>query len=522
MKRNYIKSIALLVIFVYLCTFIAGCSRGESVKADYWPTEGWKTSSPEAQGMDSELINKMFNEINEKQIKVHSLLIIRNGYSVTEAYFYPYKKEYRHILNSVTKSINSGLVGLAIEDGYIKSINQRVVDIFSDEPIENLNERKKSITIKNLLTMTPGFDWQESGNYNTSSDSNTQMWASPNQAMFVLNRPMADEPGKTFYYNSGASHLLAAIVQRTSGKTSLEYANERIFKPLGISDLSWRIDRQGFYSGGGGIFMKPEDLAKYGYLYLNKGKWDGKQLIPQKWIEESTSKQINTPNGLAGRYGYGYQWWQNKFGGYSARGFSGQYLFVVPEYNLVAVFTGGLKNDDFYKPEELMEKYVLPSVKSDRAIVENSTALGQLHNTLEAISKSPESTKAAKLPAIARQVSGKTFIMDNGETYSFEFNDSNECTLHWFSDNIMYDVKIGLDGVYRVSDMNEFYWKNMISKAGFRGTWTNDNTFTVDLCPLEDSNTYTFIFKFEGNSLNAVMRMNLSGNEVTNTVGTFR
>lgn len=515
------KFIALLIMFPCLCTALTGCSEGASARVDYWPTKGWKTSTPEAQGMDSQILNSMFKDIQSSGLEMHSILIIRNGYMVTEGYFYPYRKEYRHILNSVTKSITSGLVGIAVEDGYIKSIDQKIVDIFSDRNIQNLDENKMKITIKNLLMMTPGFDWQEAGSYNTSSDSNTQMLRSENQVDFVLNRPMAYEPGKTFYYNTGASHLLSSIIQKTSGKNLLDYANEKIFNHLGISDLSWRIDRQGNYSGGGGIFMKPEDLAKYGYLYLNKGKWAGKQLIPEKWVEESTKKQINTPNGLAGRYGYGYQWWQNKLGGFSGRGFSGQYLFVVPDENLVAVFTAGLESRDFYRPEELMEEYILPSIKSSKAMEESPKSSEELNNTLKNISREPDAVQPKELPGTAKKISGKIYTMDNGETYSFEFTDGNECSMHWFSDGIMYDVKIGLDNIYRSSDMKEFYWKNMTSKAGFRGEWSSNNTFVVDLRPLEDSNRYTMEFTFDGNSLHAVMTALVGNIEVTNTSGVY-
>lgn len=520
MKRIRIKLLMFLVIITSLCTFLIGCSKETPVTVDYWPTTAWKTSTPEAQGIDSELINKMFENIKDSNLGIHSLLIIRNGYLVTEGHYYPYKKENRHILNSVTKSLTSGLVGLAIEDGYMKSIDQKVISIYPDVHIENMDERKKNITIKNLVTMTPGFKWEENGNYFTPTDSNTQMWKSENQAQFVLNRPMAEEPGKTFYYNTGASHLVGAIIEKTSKKTLLEYANEKIFKQLGISDISWRIDKQGIYSGGGGVFMKPEDLAKYGYLYLNKGLWDGKQLIPKKWVEESTKKQIDTPNGLAGRYGYGYQWWQNKFGGYSARGALGQYLFIVPEQNLVVVFTGGLEGPDFFMPEKLMEEYIIPSIKAPTAINENSQSLQKLNNTLKDIAKEPSPVHVEALPAIASEISGKTFIMENGETYCLEFNSGNECTLHWFTDNIMYDVKVGLDNVYRSSDMKEFYWKNMVSKAGFRGSWTDSNTFIVDLRPLEDCNYYEMKFEFDGDKLHYTWKSILSGAIVTDTTGT--
>lgn len=519
--RKKSKSVCVLcLILVFLCILTAGCAKTVLSENTYWPTNGWRASTPEAQGMDSAKIEEMFNYIEKSKLDIHSILIVRNGHLVTEGHFYPYNKNYRHIMNSVTKSITSALVGLALEDGHIKSIDQKVADFFPDKSIANMDERKKSMTIRHLLTMTAGLEWNESGAYGAQNDTNTRMWAEKDQLQFLLDTPMKEEPGKSFYYNSGASHALSAIIQKTTGKTSLDYATERIFKPLGISDISWGTDKQGIYSGSGRIFMKPEDLAKYGYLYLNKGKWEGKQLIPEKWVEESTAKLVDTPNGLAGRYGYGYQWWQNKFGGYSARGFGGQYLFVAPEHNLVVVFTSGLAPENFFSPEQLVEKYIIPSIKASDALSENIPAFDSLKNTLENISEAPAPQAVSKLPQIAGQISGKTFIMDNKETYSFEFSEENECTMHWFCDGVMYDVKVGLDGIYRENDMDAFYWKGMTTKAGFRGNWTNDSTFVIDLVPLEDNNWYIQEFRFGDGKLNAKMIQVINNAVVTNTNST--
>lgn len=519
--RKYHKRLPIFLLSVIcIAALITGCSRSITAAAEYWPTEGWQTSTPEAQSMDSAKIGEMFDYIEKSGLDIHSLLIVRNGYLIAEGYFYPYKKEYRHILNSETKSITSALVGLALEDGFIKSVDQKVVDFFPDMKIANLDDRKKNLTVRNLLTMTAGLDWEESGAYGAVHDTNTQMWAQENQLQFVLDRPMKEEPGKSFYYNSGASHVLSAIVQKTTGKTSLEYAAERIFKPLGITDISWGADRQGINSGSSRIFMKPEDLAKYGYLYLQNGMWEGKQLIPEKWVMESTAKQVDTPDGLAGRYGYGYQWWQNKFGGYSARGFGGQYLFVIPEYNMVVVFSSGLVPQSFFAPEELVEDYIIPAVKAPSAIAENKAAYEGLAGKLEAIVKAPEASPAPELPETAKQISGKTFRMNNGETYSFEFTGGSEGKMHWFCDGVMYDVTIGLDNIYRENDMDAFYWKGMATKAGYRGSWTGPDTFVAELIPLEDNNTYRQEFCFSNDKLNVRMIQVMNGAVLTDAEGT--
>lgn len=509
-----------LLLILALSTALSGCGQKAAFTPDYWPTEGWKTASPESQGMDSDILNNLFTEIESQGLDIHSLLIVRNGYLVADAYYYPYQKEYRHLLNSVTKSFTSALVGLSIGDGTIKNVNQKVLEILSDTSFENTDNRKKSLTLKHFLTMTTGLDWNETGAYGSSGDSNTQMQRSENQVKFVLDKPVKADPGSSFYYNTGASQVLSAIVQKASGKTSFDYLTSRVLTPLGISDISWRVDGKGIYSGGGGMFMRPGDLAKYGFLYLNNGKWEDEQIISEAWVKESTKKQVETPSGLAGRYGYGYHWWMNSFGGYSARGFSGQYLFVVPDANLVVVFTGGLDSSDFFEPERLVGNYILPAIQSPGAISENPKALNKLTETLETIQKASASEPVLELPETVRSLSGKTYRMDTGETFSFDFREASECTMGWFCDGEQYEVKIGLDGIYRVNDMNAFYWPGMVTKVGFKGYWEDEQTFRVEMLPLEDSNSYLFQFDFDGITLHSKLSSRLINAPATEGTGT--
>ncbi len=379
MKITFLPALILFVIFT------CPCLRG----ADYFPDGGFRASTPEEQGMDSEKIVRLIDWIRENRMDVHGFLVVRNGYLVAEANFFPHQKGYKHVLHSCTKSVTSALIGIARGEGLIGSIDDPVLGYFKDRKVDASDPRKRALTIRHLLTMSAGVDWTENGSYGGPEDSTMMMFGSPDAVQYILDRPMRADPGKEFYYCTGASHLLSAIIQGASGETELEYAREKLFAPMGITDVVWQSDRNGVTTGGSGLYLAQEDLAKFGYLYLKKGKWKDRQIVPREWVEESTVKKMDTPRGLAGRFGYGYQWWMNGFGGYSARGLGGQYLFVLPELNLVAVFTSGLTGPAFFFPETACEYFIAGAVKSDGPLPPNPQMGSKLDSLLKKISAPP-------------------------------------------------------------------------------------------------------------------------------------
>lgn len=509
MKNSAKKLLMILLISIYITFFVIGCTKNKEAitKADYWPTSGWKTSTPEAQGMDSEKLNAMYKYIANTNLGVHSLMVIRNGYVVSEGYYYPQSRDIKRNMSAMTMSVTSALVGMAIKDGYVKSVDEKVIDIFSDMEIKNMNDRKKNITVKHLLTMSAGLESSQSEN-------------GENPVEQILNRSAAWEPGKMHQFNMGYPHILSAIVQKTSGKTSLDYANEKLFRPLGISEVLWEKDPQGISSGSYGLYMKTEDVAKLGYLYLHKGKWEDKQLLPKKWIEESIFKHINTGEDPTGTYGFGYSWWQNRIGGYSARGFGGQYLFVLPEHNLVVVFTGGLPSDKYLKPENLVEQYILPSIKAPKPIEENKKAYEDLASTIKKINAQPSPKVVPKLNETAVKISGKTFKMKDKSTFNFEFKEgSSEAILHWLMNGKMNDFKVGLDEVYRTTSLDSFIQPETKLTAGLRGSWIDDNKFLLDFNLYEDPNIYAIEFEFDNNTLNVKGSGVVTGENMINTTG---
>jgi len=394
MKKNILRLIIFILTFVIWWNF--GLAADE--KPDYWPTKGWRTASPESQGVDSKLLVKMLETIGEKHIAIYSVLVIRNGYIVLDAYSYPYDSDDTLNIHSCTKSVSSALVGIGIDKGYIKDVSQPVLDFFPMRVAKNLDADKKAMTLENLLTMTTGLECRDSAFYHWSGLR--QLRASPDWVQFMIDLPMAEVPGTRFEYCNGASFLLSAILQEQTGMNALSFAKKNLFIPLGISDVRWPSNQQGITVGYSDLYMRPQDMAKIGYLYLNDGLWDGKRIISSQWIKASTRKHIAatlTP-------GYGYQWWIVSSGIYTAVGHKGQFIIVAPEKNMLAVFTSSLGPEDFYSPLGLLASYIIPAVKSPTPLPENPNgekalkSLITLWQTTSLVDRWEISNKAEKSP----------------------------------------------------------------------------------------------------------------------------
>lgn len=349
---------------------------------NYYPTNSWRTSSPEAQGMDSDILSQMVDLIqtnNWKLMNINSILVIRHGFLVEEANFYPTKRDSINTIQSCTKSITSILFGIALDKGLIKDLNQKVVDYFPEITITNLDDRKKYITLENLLTMTSCFDWPEwdipyESNENVAIKMNHFVMNGENCTEYILNRPITSRVGE-WQYNSGAAHLLSAIIRKVCKMNEKDFIKQNLFKPLGITNYSWPMDAQSNCLGWTGLRLSAMDMAKLGFLYLNKGKWNGKQIVSEDWINKSTQShyKFNLNNmpywfSLNGFSDYGYLWWLNDNAGYSASGHYGQAIIVYPKLDLVVVFTS--YNNDNSIPFRFTRNIIIPSIKSENALPE--------------------------------------------------------------------------------------------------------------------------------------------------------
>ncbi len=325
---------------------------------------------PEQQGIDSAQLAKMFEEINRRNLNLHSLLIVRHGYLVTEAYFPPYQAGTKHDMYSITKAVMSALVGIALDQGSLHGLDQKAVDFFPDRTIAENDERKQAITLEHLLTMTSGL--------RLNDEDGQKLSAGGDLVQATLDRPMAAKPGDRWYYDSGGPHLLSAILQKATGQNALAFAQGQLFQPLGISDVTWPTDSNGVSTGGWGLWMTPRDMAKFGYLYLKNGVWNGQQIVPADWVQVSTAKHANTWDDR----GYGYLWWQLYFGGYAALGQSGQEIIVLPDQDMVVVFTAGLDEKILWK---LVSDYIIPAAQSAGPLPENPKGVEELETQIEAI-----------------------------------------------------------------------------------------------------------------------------------------
>ncbi len=326
----------IILLTISSCLFVSpNGAFCEAWTPDYWPTDGWRFSSPEAQGMLSGHLIAMRDFLYTQQIQLDSVLIVRNGYIVYEDYPTGHNENMRHVLFSCTKSVASTVLGIALGQEYFNGTQDRLLDFFPDRIIANPDPRKDRITVENLLTMKAGFEWDEwSVSYEDGNNPVFGLMSSVDALQFMLDLPMAAEPGTTWAYNSGVSHLLSYIVNATIGRFTADYAQEYLFDPLGITNVYWEHDFAGVNFGGFGLHLTPRDMAKFGYLYLNHGTWDGEQILPTSWIEASMIVNHTTGSNL----GYGYQWWINPdWEAFSARGYRGQRIHILPNENLVVV-----------------------------------------------------------------------------------------------------------------------------------------------------------------------------------------
>jgi CubicO group peptidase (beta-lactamase class C family) len=463
---------------------------------DYWPTQDWRTSTPEQQGMDSAQISKVFDNLQQSKENVHSVLIIRNGTIVTEAYYAPFRPDARHNLNSITPTVVSILIGIAIQEGDIKGVNQKMLDFFPDRKIANLDARKQAITIQDLLTMTSGLREDDSGKD-----------ASDNWVQYVLDLPMDFDPGKFWNENGGGYHLLSAIIQKTTGMTPLAFANKNLFEPLGISDVKWLTDPQGINNGSGLMYLTSRDMAKIGYLYLNNGLWNGRQIVPKEYVLASTKHLFDVYRSQSG-WGYGYGWYVAPDGSYFAEGYYGQVIDVKPEQDIVAIFTGGTAEDFSSNEEGLIDQLIIPAVKSPGALPENPASTALLNDQITALEK-PAPGPILPFPKIAQTISGKKYLLEDGEAFTLTFT-GDQATLDWSFKDQSVQFPIGIGNSFSTTPFDQTGMTSVLGATeqrlgqvflALRGSWTGDDTFELTMQGLDSIRRHTATLTFAGDKV---------------------
>lgn len=343
-----------------------------------WPDKEWSVATPASQSMNADSLKAFDDAIAEGRYGyVDGMIIIRHGKRVYQKsyrhdydkiygesaqktsalnphdpggqynYFNPwwhpfYRRGELHTLQSVTKTITSIIIGVATTRKEFPDLSVSVLSFFDTAQVKYIDDRKRRMTLRHLLSMTAGIDWEENIPYSDPRNDCTTMEASFDWVQYVIDKPMALEPGQSFKYNSGASQLLSHIFRKATGRDIEEYAAEHLFAPLGIQQYFWKRTPKGLADTEGGLYLAPADLAKIWYLFLRDGNWNGKQIVSAEWVRSSVTPAVS----LGPSVKYGLKWWlhyygnDNKLPAWAGSGFGGQWPVVIPEYDIVAVFTG--------------------------------------------------------------------------------------------------------------------------------------------------------------------------------------
>ncbi len=367
-----IQRIALSLLALFILSFPASAQN-------QWPTRGWPTSTPRAVGLDPRKLADIDADIaSGKYGHVDSFLVIRHGrliydrsykhdydriygeeakkqgplnthdptgpYNYFNPWWHPfYRRGDLHTMQSVTKTITSVIIGTAIARKEFPDLSTPVLKFFDESKVANIDDRKRRMTIRHLLTMTDGLDWNENLPYSDPNNTTILMEASPDWIDFTINRPMSREPGAAFNYNSGASQLLSHIFRVATGIDIEEYAARHLFAPLGIEKYFWKRTPSGPVDTEGGLYLRAHDLARIAYLFLKGGLWEGRQIVTSDWVKESVAPSISTSRGGVK---YGFKWWLFPYGENDSRlawagsGFGGQLPIILTDYDMVIVLTG--------------------------------------------------------------------------------------------------------------------------------------------------------------------------------------
>jgi len=381
----------ILLLLIYYCSISCDENRVTEPSGDYQysvpqPTnDGWETASLQSVGMNPNYLINLMNRLDEiGEHRIHSLLIIKSGKLVFEEYFpgdkfnlaqftgeTGFDMDDTHNLCSATKSFTSALIGIAIDNGFIQSVDQKVFDFFPEHSdLLTAAPEKQNMTLEHLLTMRSGLEWDdETYPYSDPRNDINRLFNSSDPIRYILSKNLIEAPGTFFAYRNCNTNVLGEIVRKASGQRLDYFARDYLFTKLGITNYEWQRLPNNVIFCSGDLRLRPRDLAKFGQLFLNDGTWEGERIISQQWVNVSTRKFTSFNNWWGNVDGYGYQWWQweNIYGvnypAYMASGWGGQWIVVSPDMNTVVITTAG----NYYTPElmpiqTILVNYILPSI----------------------------------------------------------------------------------------------------------------------------------------------------------------
>ncbi|MCU1507732.1 MAG: penicillin-binding protein beta-lactamase class [Microbacteriaceae bacterium] len=445
-------------------------------------------STPEEQGVRSSAIVSLLDDLEQVTGDMHSIMVLRHGQVIAEGAWQPYRLQHRQLLFSLSKSFTSTAVGFAIHEGLF-GLDDSVLTLLPEDAPEQISDNLAAMTVRHLLTMTAGHASDALGSLGRSGVTN---WA---QA--VMSEPVVNEPGSLFMYNSGASYLLSAIVTRATGLGLLDYLRPRLFDPLGIDDPSWEKSPQGIEAGGWGLSVTTEQLAKFGQLYLDGGRWNGAQVIPLEWVDAATSLQVPTDawNGTVDwRQGYGFQFWRCQNGAFRGDGAHGQFCVVIPEHNTVVVITSAVP--DMQAVLDAIWAQLLPALSTSGPLpAAPADELSELQSRLSAL--------AVRLPAYAGMSQNAARYIDRD--YRFAENDGGlvSARLEQREDATAITIT-DADGEHRIIARSDAWLPqpdgvvdNSPSANAAAAGWVDDSTFAATVLFYETPFAHTLEFAFD-------------------------
>ena len=479
-RRMFLQQLGCGAAGLSLLPFLPGChSPALRAGAGRLPR-----STPEAEGVSSVAI-LAFLEAAQSKHEMHSFMLVRHGRVVAEGWWSPYASPFKHTLYSLSKSFTSTAVGFAVTEGRLR-VEDRVVSFFPDDLPASVGANLAALRVRDLLTMSVGNEKEP-----TQAMVKAENWVST-----FLASPITHPPGSTFMYNSGATYMCSAIVQKVTGQKIVDYLKPRLFDPLGIEGMTWETCPRGINVGGWGLSVRTEDLARFGQLYLQKGLWQGRQVVPASWVEEATTFKIQQPlPAKPGRpndrndwlQGYCYQFWRSTHNAYRGDGAFGQYTLVMPDQDAVIAITSETK--DMQGELDLVWEHLLPAMK-ERPLPTDRGSLARLRGTMDSLALAlPDGQQSS---STAGRVSGRTFRLEANElglqSAAFVFQ-KDRCLVTFKGDQAEYPIACGLAGWERGATALPGTPPRLVSggapkkgtpsKIAASGRWREANTFEM-------------------------------------------
>ncbi len=495
---SHLISTAIMKTFIVTAFFACLGVVGASAESASLPR-----STPEEQGIASAAILEFVKAADEQSVTtnaIQSFMLVRHGHVVAEGWWSPYGPDIPHKLFSLSKSFTSTAVGLAIADGKL-SLDDTVLSFFPEDAPTNPSTCLKAMRVRDLLIMSSGQDSNTVAHLDEAMRNSTHSGEKITRAFLAA--PVACKPGTLFIYNTPGSYLLSAIVQKVTGQIVFDYLQPRLFEPLGIKNPTWEASPQGITFGGVGLSIRTEDIARFGLLYLQKGEWDGKQLLPASWVETATARQTSNGSEPTSDWdqGYGYQFWRCRHGLYRGDGAFGQFCIVMPQQDAVVAITSGTR--DMQAVMNLVWDKLLPAMQPTPPPA-NAESDRKLERTLAGLTlHQPQGTATS---AIAAQVSGRTYLFptntQNIDAMTFEFK-GPDTTLIVRSLGQEYRLACG-SGVWKpgrtafTAGVDSWVAAPVEQPVAASGAWTADDTYTVKLAYYETPLAITFTCRFAG------------------------